>query len=199
VEPSRPCAATNTMMFKWFKPSALDPLSVSMAGVKLGDRVLVLGSSDARLIAALSLKAGLTGRAVAVDESSDVAQAAERIALREGALIETASGPLTALPFEPGTFDLVVLRDVLRRLEPGARLGVAAEAQRMLRPGGRCMVIETVAASGLAGLFGGKGSSSTTGDETSTALQQTGFVAVRPLAEREGVLFVEAVKRGSNG
>jgi ubiquinone/menaquinone biosynthesis C-methylase UbiE len=185
-------------MFKWFKPSTLDPLSVSMAGVKLGDRVLVLGCADARLIAALSLKAGLTGRTVAIDESSDVSRDAERIALREGALIEATSAPLTALPFESGAFDLVVLRDVLRRLDPGARLAVAAEAQRMLRPGGRCMVIETVAQGGLAGLFGAKGPPSTIGDDASTALQQTGFVAVRPLAEREGVLFVEAVKRGTN-
>ena len=47
------------MMFnKWFRPAALDPLSVSMAGVKLGDRVLVIGCSDPLLIAALAAKAG---------------------------------------------------------------------------------------------------------------------------------------------
>ena len=46
-------------MFKWFKTSTLDPLSVSMAGAKLGDRVLVVGCSDPRLIAALAAKAGL--------------------------------------------------------------------------------------------------------------------------------------------
>ena len=33
-------------MFKWFRTTALDPLSVSMAGVKLGDRVLIVGCSD---------------------------------------------------------------------------------------------------------------------------------------------------------
>ena len=57
-------------MFKWFKPAALDPLSVSMCGAKLGDRVLVVGCGDPRLVAALGAKAGLSGRACAVDRVS---------------------------------------------------------------------------------------------------------------------------------
>ena len=36
------------MFSKWFRPAALDPLAVSMAGAKLGDRVLVVGCGDPR-------------------------------------------------------------------------------------------------------------------------------------------------------
>jgi len=184
------------MFTKWFRPSTLDPLSVSMAGAKLADRVLVIGCSDPKLIAALALKAGLTGRTVAVDESSERASAAERVALREGALIESLSAPLDALPLEPETFDLVVVRDVLRALEPHARQPVIAEAQRVLRPGGRCMVIDSVGRSGVAAMFGPKDAArSITTAETIAALQQSGYVAVRALAEREGLVFVEAVKK----
>jgi ubiquinone/menaquinone biosynthesis C-methylase UbiE len=186
-------------MFKWFKSSTLDPLSVSMAGAKLADRVLVIGSTDPKLIAALAIKAGLTGRTVAADDSGDRTATAERVALQEGALIETVTAPLSSLPLEPETFDVVVLRDVLRTREPHMRLPVIAEAQRMLRPGGRCMVIETVGRrGGIAGLFGGKdASASIASDETIAELQQAGYVAVRTLAEREGLVFVEAIKKNA--
>ena len=144
-------------MFKWFRQASIDPLSVSMAGAKLGDRVLVVGCGDARLIAALAAKAGLSGRACAVDESPERATEAARVALREGALVETSSSPPTALSFEAASFDLVVLRDALGKLESQRQMMVVQEASRVLRPGGRCMVIDTLAsaaariADGVAG------------------------------------------------
>ena len=64
-----------------------------MAGVKLGDRLLVIGCADPRLIAQLAVKTGLTGRAFALDEDEPTVAAADRIATQEGALIETAAAP----------------------------------------------------------------------------------------------------------
>ncbi len=101
-------------MFKFLKRSTLDPLSVTMVGVKLADRVLVIGCRDPRLIAALAIKAGLTGRACAVDAFEAVVREAERIALKEGALVEFSTACLATLPFDAGAFDVVVLRDVMR-------------------------------------------------------------------------------------
>jgi ubiquinone/menaquinone biosynthesis C-methylase UbiE len=181
-------------MFRWFRTSTLDPLSVSMTGAKLGDRVLVIGCTDPRLIAALAAKAGLTGRTCAVDESAEVVTEAARIALREGALVETSRATLAALEFDGASFDVVVLRDVLGRegMSPAA---VAAEASRVLRPGGRCLVIDTTARPGLARLFGGHPSPPAPGADPLAVLNGQGFVATRVLAEREGLRFVEAIKR----
>jgi ubiquinone/menaquinone biosynthesis C-methylase UbiE len=188
-----------TTMFKWFRQASLDPLSVSMAGVKLGDRVLVVGCGDARLIAALAAKAGLSGRACAVDESPDRATEAARVTLREGALVETSSSPPTALSFEAASFDLVVLRDALSRLESQFQILVAQEALRVLRPGGRCMVIDTLPAAGMASLFSSKETPKSPGDSAPTIalLKKQGFVAVRVLAERDGLRFVEAIKKNN--
>jgi len=97
----------------WLKKSTqTDSLAVSMSGAKLGDRLLVIGCSDPALIAALGSKAGLSGRACAVDTSLDRATEAARIAEREGALVEAAAAPGWMLPFDPDSFDLVVVRDV---------------------------------------------------------------------------------------
>jgi ubiquinone/menaquinone biosynthesis C-methylase UbiE len=186
------------MFSKWFRPTALDPLAVSMTGAKLGDRLLVVGCGDPRLIAALAAKAGLSGRTCAVDESPELAIEAGRVALKEGALIETASAAPHALAFESESFDLVVLRDVGTH-DRESRSAAVQEAWRVLRPGGRCMVIDTLArGGGLSAIFGGQsGVAASSATEAIDVLRGQGFVAVRTLAERDGLRFVEAVKKQS--
>jgi ubiquinone/menaquinone biosynthesis C-methylase UbiE len=183
-------------MFKWFRPAAIDPLSVSMAGAKLGDRVLVIGCGDPQLIAALGAKVGLSGRTCAVDDSSDRATEAGRIALKEGVLVETSAATLDTLTFADRSFDVVVVRGT-SGVTGAARVPVFQEALRVLRPGGRCVVIDTIArAGGIAALLGAQSRATPTEDDgTVDTLKGLGFVAVRVLAEREGVRFIEAVKK----
>jgi ubiquinone/menaquinone biosynthesis C-methylase UbiE len=186
-------------MFQWFKRSSLDPLSVTMVGAKLGDRLLVIGCGDPKLIAALAVKAGLTGRACAVDESAERAESAGRVALREGALVEVSHASLHALPFEAASFDLIVLRDVLAANTEGQQLAVVDEAHRVLRSGGRCMVINTSGSrsSGLSALFRARDTIQESADAHALTdlLKTRGFVAVRTLAEREGLVFIEGVNK----
>jgi ubiquinone/menaquinone biosynthesis C-methylase UbiE len=113
-----------------------------MAGIKLGDRLLVVGCSDPVLIARLAVKTGLTGRAFALDEREALSARAADVATREGALIETATAPWTALPLDANTFDVTVIHDVFSYLTPADRLDCVGEVGRVLRPGGRCLVID---------------------------------------------------------
>jgi ubiquinone/menaquinone biosynthesis C-methylase UbiE len=183
---------------KWvrvFKSSG-DPLAVLMAGIKLGDRLLVVGCSDPVLIARLAVKTGLTGRAMALDERETLSARAADVAAREGALIETATAPWTALPLDGDTFDVTVIHDVFSYLAAGERLGCAREVQRVLRPGGRCLVIDTAARAGLGALVHRRSSHpdyAASGGAV-TPLESAGLRAVRTLAEREGLVFVEGVK-----
>jgi ubiquinone/menaquinone biosynthesis C-methylase UbiE len=176
-------------MMAWFRKPRLDPLAVTMAGVKLGDRLLVMGSADTALIAALAGKVGLTGRACVLDASESAAISAAR-------LVETYTAPWTMLPFEPETFDAVVLRNVLNTVAAEARVRSAAEVHRVLRPGGRAVVIEDQARAKLGGLV--RSVSHDPQYERSGGavhvLDAAGFRAVRTLAEREGQAFAEGVK-----
>lgn len=183
----------------WLRKSeAREPLAVTMSGVKLGDRVLVLGCGDARLIAAMTIKAGLTGRACALDQSEDRSTRAAAAVEREGALIESFTAPWSALPFDSSSFDLVVINDVLPGLQPEPRVRCVQEAWRVLRPGGRCVVIDRAARGGLGALIGKRVGDQqyTAAGSAPTALRAEGFAATRVLAEREGHVFVEGVKPG---
>jgi ubiquinone/menaquinone biosynthesis C-methylase UbiE len=176
-----------------------DPLElpVAMSGVKLGDRLLVIGCSDARLIARLAVKVGLTGRACAVDDDPARVSGAARIAEREGALIETADAPEMKVPYEAASFDLVVIRNSVPPA-PEARTRALDEACRLLRPGGRCLIVQGSTSRGIAGRLWQPGSASVepaSGEDATRALTAASFAAVRTLAEREGLLFVEGVKK----
>jgi SAM-dependent methyltransferase len=184
------CSIIDMKFFR--KPETID-LPVAMSGVKLGDRLLVIGCSDPSLIARLALKVGLTGRACAVDESPERVAEAARLVERDGALIESAEARGSTVPYESDAFDLVVLRDTAAPADDARSRG-AREALRVLRPGGRCLIVEGATSSGLLRRGSGHADASTA---AVAALAAAGFAAVRPLAEREGLTFVEGVKRNA--
>jgi ubiquinone/menaquinone biosynthesis C-methylase UbiE len=180
----------------WFRKSNLDPLAVTMAGVKLGDRLLIMGTGDTALIAALAAKVGLTGRACVLDASESATTSAARLIEREGVLVETYTAPWSMLPFDRETFDAVVLRNVLNALDPEARVRSAAEVHRVLRGGGRAVVIEDQGRrkfAGLARMPPADPQYERSGGAVHV-LDAAGFKGTRTLAEREGQLFVEGVK-----
>ena len=181
----------------WLKKTApSDPLTVSMSGIKLGDRLLVVGGGDGRLIAQLAVKTGLTGRACAIDEDAARMERAKDVATREGALIESFTATWNELPFDASAFDVVVIRGVLEEVELHRRAAMLTEILRVLRPGGRCVVIEGGRRGGLGGLFqsGAASAEYVSSGGAERALSSAGFRAVRTLAERGGLTFVEGVK-----
>jgi len=183
---------------RWFRRPAGDPLTVSMSGLKLGDRLLMLGCSDTALAAALASKVGLTGRACLLDESADRLRAAAAAVEQEGALVESFASPMASLPFEPGSFDVVVARNAFPAIPAASRAAVVDEVTRVLRAGGRCIVIDDLPRGALGGLIGGhRAEDASPGSMAVALLTGARFRGVRTLAEREGFVFVEGVKAGN--
>jgi SAM-dependent methyltransferase len=160
-------------------------LAVAMTGVRLGERVLQVGCQDAGLLAALGAKVGLTGRACGVDPDPAAARKALVSVEAAGVLVETASVPYDRLGYDPGSFDLVVVRRLGSLLDPASLRGALREATRVLRPGGRCVVVA-----------GGGRTSPGDSDAVVQAALEAGFRGARVLAERDGWTFVEGLKRG---
>ncbi len=86
--------------------------------------------------------APFVGRVVAVDESPDMLEAARR-RLADVTTVELRAGKLESLPVDDAALDVAILALVLHYVpDPGAAL---AEAARVLRPGGRLLVVDMVA------------------------------------------------------
>jgi ubiquinone/menaquinone biosynthesis C-methylase UbiE len=181
---------------KWLRRASREPLVVSMAGVKLGERALILGTADPVLVAGVGTRSGLTGRTCVVGESDAAVRSAVSKAEADGALVEGFAGPWSALPFDEASFDVVLLRDILPSLPPDGRAGVLAEVMRVLRPGGRVVVIDNASSGLLGGWLGSETGRRFYAEEggAARALENQGFKAVRPLAERESMVFTEGAR-----
>lgn len=165
-----------------------------MAGVKRGTRLLAVGVRDPRLIAQLATKAGLTGNTCVVDD--DEARLAKGAAAieQEGALVAATRAPFGMWPFDDGSFDVAVIADLLPALAADTRERCVAEVLRVLRPGGRALVIDPAPRGGFGALLGRQPASPGYAGAVKS-LQDAGFAAVRQLAEAGGASFVEGIKR----
>ena len=171
-------------------------LEVSMVGLRLGASVLQLGGRDPILIAQLARVAGISGTAIAVVETEDEASAVQRAAEQAGVLIDIRTASLSAVPCDAESVDVVVVPLLLGTLRMNQRVLCLQQALRVLRPGGRIIVIEAAPRGGLGAIF-----SQRTLDRTFVmnggakgALDAEGFRAIRLLAEREGKQFFEAAR-----
>jgi SAM-dependent methyltransferase len=176
-----------------------EPLAVSMSGVRPGERVVQIGVSDAAIVRAIGEKVGLTGLSTIVVPNETEATRV-RSAIGEGlAAADVRVEPLDRLPFDAAVYDVAIVHNAdssLTSLDPAIRNDAMREWQRVLRPGGRVIVLDPGAPTGLRALLGGgaKRASQTSGSGTVEALQLAGFIAVRVLGDRQGYRFVEGLK-----
>jgi ubiquinone/menaquinone biosynthesis C-methylase UbiE len=163
---------------------SMDPLQVSMTGVRMGERFLQIGCYDKALLSGLAAKVGLSGTAAVAAFDQQQVKLAQQVGARIGALIDTKVIDAGTLPFESGEYDMVVIDDTngaFSASEAAARLQYLRDAKRTVRRGGRIEIVE--------GTKTGAASSDPVED-----LSSAGFKPVRVLAERDGFRFVEGLK-----
>ena len=169
------------MLFRFRKMRSLDPLQVAMTGVRMGERYLQVFCSDAALTRGLATKTGLSGVAALAAANDAQAKQARKAADKAGVLIDVKVTSPTALAWDDGLFDMVVVDNTggaFTSLDAAERSACLVDARRVLRAGGRVEFIERE-------------------DDQSGAdalLAAAGFKPVRTLVERDGFRFVEGLK-----
>lgn len=181
------------MLFKFFRQPAIDPLQVSMTGVKMGEKFLLVGCDDPVLLAGLGAKVGLSGGAAAVTFDEHQAVAAKRAADREGFLLESRMARDGAIAFDEGQFDMVVVDDTkgaFAARDEAFRQHVLTQAYRVLRRGGRLEVVEGLGGTGPLA----KPTVRPSDYDAVASLERAAFRPVRVLAEVTNFRFVEGLK-----
>jgi arsenite methyltransferase len=105
--------------------------------LRTGERVLDIGSGPGFLAAEMAEEVGTAGLVCGVDPSESMLA----LSRRRPAPLDLRQAHALALPFGEATFDAAVSTQVLEYVEdvPAA----LAEARRVLRPGGRLLVLDT--------------------------------------------------------
>ena len=174
-------------------------LIVGMTGVKMGDRFLQIGCAHGGRLAAVAARIGLSGRAVVVAPDEPSAARARKAAADAGVLVEVEVAAPTQLPLGDDEFDLAVVDDtagLFGTMRPEGRVAAIRELVRVLRPGGRVLVVGAMPRGGLGAVLSRTqhGPPFVASGDATRALEADGFRSVRTLAEREGLVFVEGIK-----
>jgi arsenite methyltransferase len=111
--------------------------------LKAGERVLDIGSGPGMLACEMAEDVGATGSVDGLDPSESMLAIARRRAAAAAttARVDFAVGDAASLPYGDAAFDAVVTTQVYEYLDdvPAA----LAEVHRVLRPGGRLLVLDT--------------------------------------------------------
>jgi ubiquinone/menaquinone biosynthesis C-methylase UbiE len=165
--------------------------ALAMVGAKAGSMVIVVGARDPTLAAEIALVTGLNGRTLVVDPSGEERSRIEAAAASAGALVDVETAALTSLPLADGASDIAVITDLG---DASSRDQIVREATRVVRPGGRVVVIEGKKTGGLRKLWTGGGSDVIAADEILALLGVAGLRATRLLGSAEGISYFEGMK-----
>lgn len=171
----------------------MDPLAVSMTGVRMGERFLQIGCDDRSLLAGLAAKVGLSGTAAVATFDEASAARARAMGTKVGALIDVQPVAAGKLPFDADYVDMIVIDDThgaFASRSGDERLTCLRDARRVVRPGGRIEVVEGL---GGGGLFRNP-ITRAPGYDMARDLGDAGFKPVRVLAEKDGFRFVEGLR-----
>ncbi len=125
-------------------PDVVAQRQAVLQGLELrpGERVLDVGSGPGFLAAEMAVGVGDSGRVSGIDISENmVALSRSRCATLSH--VEFQTGNATRLPFPDGEFDVAVSTQVYEYLGDGDVTAALAELHRVLRPGGRVLILDT--------------------------------------------------------
>jgi ubiquinone/menaquinone biosynthesis C-methylase UbiE len=112
------------------------------AALQWGESVLDIGCGTGTLAIAAKRQVGPAGAVSGVDASPEMLTRAEKKARRSGLEVSFKNGLAQSLPFPAARFDVVLSTVMLHHLPKNSRREMAAEVRRVLKPGGRVVVID---------------------------------------------------------
>jgi 2-polyprenyl-3-methyl-5-hydroxy-6-metoxy-1,4-benzoquinol methylase len=132
-----------TVWFAFFgKEHAFRNKVLDLARLANGESVLDVGCGTGTLAIAAKQRVGPGGNVHGVDASPEMLSRAAKKARKAGVQVLFKNSPAEALPFADGEFDVVLSTVMLHHLPQKLRRQCMSEIRRVLKPGGRVLVVD---------------------------------------------------------
>ncbi|MBP1886512.1 class I SAM-dependent methyltransferase [Sinorhizobium mexicanum] len=115
---------------------------LSFARLKPGEAVLDIGCGTGTVALLAKQQVGPAGRVDGVDASAEMVARATAKAHRAGLRISFTTATAQQLPYQNGEFDVVLSTLMLHHLPKTGRAEFGREALRVLKPGGRVLIVD---------------------------------------------------------
>ncbi|HYP42108.1 MAG TPA: methyltransferase domain-containing protein [Chloroflexia bacterium] len=125
----------------------LRTLPLDLANIRLGERVLDVGCGTGDVTLAAARRVGHGGTVYGIDASPEMIDVARSKARRRRLPAQFLVEPVEALSFDDGSFDVVLSSLMMHHLPRELRRRALAEIRRVLRPGGRVVIVDLQAMS----------------------------------------------------
>jgi demethylmenaquinone methyltransferase/2-methoxy-6-polyprenyl-1,4-benzoquinol methylase/phosphoethanolamine N-methyltransferase len=158
-------------------------MTLDLAEVKRGDKVLDVGCGTGSLTIAAVARAGPSGEIHGIDAAPQMIEVARHKAGRAGLDVDFQVGLIEDIPFPDDAFDLVLSSLMLHHLPPDLKGEGFVEIYRVLEPGGRFLAVDFEPPTSpwfrrLATWFFGHGMMQSNLQALSGMLEEAGFTEV---------------------
>jgi len=124
------------------REAALRQTTLDLAPVRPGDSILEVGCGTGTLTLAAKRQAGPAGKVYGIDLIPGMIEASRRKAAEAGQEITFQEGSMEHIPFPDSQFDVVLCSFMIFHMSEETRRKGIAEVQRVLKPGGRLLVLD---------------------------------------------------------
>jgi demethylmenaquinone methyltransferase/2-methoxy-6-polyprenyl-1,4-benzoquinol methylase/phosphoethanolamine N-methyltransferase len=124
------------------RAGALRERTIELAQITPGEAVLDVGCGTGEIALRATARTGSTGVVAGIDPSSEMIAMAQQKADGAGLAIDYRVAAVEALPFTDATFDVVVSSLMMHHLPADLKPRGLAEIRRVLKPGGRLVVVD---------------------------------------------------------
>jgi ubiquinone/menaquinone biosynthesis C-methylase UbiE len=133
---------TMVWLLSWGKGQEIREKTVALAQIKAGDRVLDVGCGTGDLTLAAKALVGPTGKVFGTDASPTMIEQAQRKANQAGVEVTFRVDLVENITFPANQFDIVLSSLMMHHLPDDLKHTGLAEIYRVLKPGGRVMIVD---------------------------------------------------------